>query len=165
MNEIGAGLTIPESELNDFDEGTGNRAKSGSEGTGVPHRLPLKLGPLFGKMAGRFAQMRGEWGARLLVEGLVRKTERFFVRFMHKTWQRDVIYIALRRVERSFKGTYEPPAMTWRLQSSIRLSFALPERGPRDRPTWDECPTFHSSSLSPSWARKTFSGNSFWVAT
>jgi hypothetical protein len=41
MNEIGAGLAIPESELDDLYEGTGNSPESGSKRAGVPHGLPL----------------------------------------------------------------------------------------------------------------------------
>jgi hypothetical protein len=42
MNEIGAGLAIPESELNDLYEGTGNSPESGPKRAGVPHGLPLQ---------------------------------------------------------------------------------------------------------------------------
>ena len=80
MNEIGAGLPIPESELNDLDEGAGNSAESGAKRAGIPHRLPFELGPLFGEVPGRFSQQRRDPGARLLIEGLVGGRERFSLR-------------------------------------------------------------------------------------
>src|SRR4029077_13435635 len=36
MHKIGAGLPIPQSELNDFDKSSAGRSKSGSERSGVP---------------------------------------------------------------------------------------------------------------------------------
>jgi len=77
MNEIGAGLAIPESELDDLDEGAGNSSKRRPKRAGVPHRLPFELGPLFGEIPGRFAQQRRDSSARLLVDGLGRKTGKF----------------------------------------------------------------------------------------
>src|ERR1700722_2967762 len=91
MNEIGAGLAIPESELDDLDEATGNSTESGPERAGVPHGLPFKFSPFFGEMAGRFAQNRCHSGGRALVNGLVRRTERFLVRFHHTTIKSRVI--------------------------------------------------------------------------
>jgi hypothetical protein len=39
--EIGAGLAVPESELDDLNEGTGGGAESSSERPGIPKSLPL----------------------------------------------------------------------------------------------------------------------------
>ena len=50
MNEIGAGLAVPESELDDLNEGTGGRVESSSERPGIPKSLPLEFGPFFGKI-------------------------------------------------------------------------------------------------------------------
>ena len=50
VDEIWTGLAIPESELDNLDEGAGNSTESGPERAGVPHGLPLELGPFFGKI-------------------------------------------------------------------------------------------------------------------
>src|SRR6478609_5689175 len=70
MHEIGTRLAIPEAELNDLDERTGESAEGGSERAGVPHGLPFQLSPFFGKMTARFAQEGRSAGASLLVDGL-----------------------------------------------------------------------------------------------
>jgi len=75
MNEIGAGLAIPESELDDLYKGTGNSPESGSKRAGVPHGLPFELGPLFGEITGRLTQEWRHLGAHLVVNGLVQETE------------------------------------------------------------------------------------------
>ncbi len=85
MNEIGTWLPIPEAELNDLDQRTDHGAEGGSEGPGIPHRLPFELGPLFGEVPGRFSQVRRDAGARLLIEVFVGGTGRFLLRLVHAT--------------------------------------------------------------------------------
>ena len=75
MNEIGAGLAIPESELDDLYERTGNSPESGPKRAGVPHGLPFELGPLFSEITGRLIQEWRHPGAHLVVNGLVQGTE------------------------------------------------------------------------------------------
>ena len=77
MNEIGSGLAVPKSELDNLDEGAGNSSKSRPKRAGVPHRLPLELGAFFSEIPWRFAQKRRDSVARFLVEGLGRETARF----------------------------------------------------------------------------------------
>ena len=85
MNKIGTRFPIPKSKLNDLDQGTGYRAESGAESSGIPHGLPFKLGPLFAEVPGRFPQQRRHPGARLLIEELVGGRERFLLRLGHAT--------------------------------------------------------------------------------
>ena len=68
MNEIGAGLTVPESELDDLNEGTGGSAESSSEHPGVPKSLPFEFGPFFGEITGWGGSLWRFMDARLLVD-------------------------------------------------------------------------------------------------
>ena len=52
VNEIGAGLAVPESELDNLNKGSSGRVESSSEGPGVPKGLPFEFGPFFGEIIG-----------------------------------------------------------------------------------------------------------------
>jgi hypothetical protein len=58
VNEIGAGLAVPESELDDLNEGTGGSTESSAERAGVPESLPFEFGPLFGEITGWVESLR-----------------------------------------------------------------------------------------------------------
>jgi hypothetical protein len=52
VNEIGAGLAVPESELDNLNKGSSGCVESSSEGPGVPKGLPFEFGPFFGEIIG-----------------------------------------------------------------------------------------------------------------
>ena len=79
MNEIGAGLAIPESELDNLNQGTGNGTESGPERAGVPHGLPFEFGPFFGEIADGLSQKRRDLAAGLLIERLIGRTVGFML--------------------------------------------------------------------------------------
>ena len=58
MNEIGTGLAVPESELDNLNQGADGRAESGPECAGIPQGLPFEFGPFFCQIAGWLAIFR-----------------------------------------------------------------------------------------------------------
>jgi hypothetical protein len=68
VNEIGAGLAVPESELDNLNKGSGGRVESSSEGPGVPKGLPFEFGPFFGEITGWVGFLWRFTDARLLVD-------------------------------------------------------------------------------------------------
>jgi hypothetical protein len=58
MNEIGAWLAVPESELDNLNDRTGSGLESGAKRSRIPQGLPFEFGPFFGEGIGWFVQ---EW--------------------------------------------------------------------------------------------------------
>src|SRR5271157_2986938 len=52
VNEIGAGLAVPESELDNLNKGSSGSVERSSERSGIPKSLPFEFGPFFGEITG-----------------------------------------------------------------------------------------------------------------
>jgi len=63
MNEIGAGLAIPESELDNLNYRAVGRLEGRAKRSGIPQGLPFEFGPFFGEGTSWFIYERRWVGA------------------------------------------------------------------------------------------------------
>jgi hypothetical protein len=127
VDKVGPRLAVPESELDNLDDGTGYGPKTGPKRTRVPDSLPFELGPFFSKIGVRFAQERRDRGASLVVDGFVEATERYFASLHTETFYKHVMYFMQKskRTAQTFQSSRKRPAPNRAVPADVRCAISI----------------------------------------